>query len=384
MVCFFAEAFMEKILEEQLKRKCSLGETEIFSGKGIAANIPATLKTIYEDGTICLICDDNTEKFALPLADDFKDNGYKVLMRKSKETSCIPEYVRFVFGVGSGAVAETIKRVARELEADCALLLTAPSTDTILNGYAPKQVFIDENIMINCPNQSIAAGWGIVLSEHISAFESYFAKKVLSGEAAHGTDKRNRELPFGSDVCALAVKLLEISYGKRGFDTADVMARLLYRDAAERGERPRLVGEYKFLCSCVLGVFYSNFLGSPAIDVMPPVSAEGVAGELEKLCGADAFNLDKRIDFFNINSYFRISYILGEYRMDLLERLSGADMHSTQRYWRRIYPDAGYWLKETLTSRDLIKALALAGELTDGLLGYAAATGFTVDYYAEA
>ena len=83
----------------------------------------------------------------------------------------------------------------------------------------------------------------------------------------------------------------------------------------------------------------------------------------------------KCVDFFDINGYFRISYILGEYRLDLLEKLAGADVHSMQRFWRRLYLDAGYWLKSEICASEVIECMRLAGATSDSLAGYAFASG---------
>ena len=61
--------------------------------------------------------------------------------------------------------------------------------------------------------------------------------------------------------------------------------------------------------------------------------------------------------------------------MDLLEKLSGIDLHGMQRFWRRLYPDAGYWLKSEISAKEMLHTLALAGAQSDNLLGYAYASG---------
>ena len=89
-------------------------------------------------------------------------------------------------------------------------------------------------------------------------------------------------------------------------------------------------------------------------------------------------------DIFDVSGYFRINYILGEYRMDLLAELSSVDLGGAERKWRRMYPDAGFWMKSAFTSRDILRAMSLAGEFSGGLLGFAAATGLFAAMRAEA
>lgn len=366
---------MERMIEDKLIAERTLGDAEVFIGRGILPNVPATVSEIFEGGTLCLLYDEGTLRYAEELSGYFKDAGFRLIVKKSGEGVEVPDYVRFIFGAGGGSVADETKRLAERMGIDCAFLFTAPSTDNVLTGYCPKQVFIDENIFVKCPKECIAAGWGIALSEPLRDFENYFAKKVLAEKIPEYTD--NTILAPGADLVSLGMKLLEIGARKQRKDTAEIMAEILYQTVKKRGEKPRLIGEYKFLCGSALTVFYSSFLGSPAIDALPPACHDELIDEISRVTFASRENLLKSIDIFDANGYFRISYILGEYRMDLLERLSGIDLHAAQRFWRRLYPDAGYWLKHALTSRTVLKTLALAGELSGGLLGYAAATGFT-------
>lgn len=62
--------------------------------------------------------------------------------------------------------------------------------------------------------------------------------------------------------------------------------------------------------------------------------------------------------------------------MDLIAELASCDLTSAERKWRRMYEDAGFWMKSAFTSADMLRAMALAGELSGGLLGFAAGTGF--------
>ena len=171
---------------------------------------------------------------------------------------------------------------------------------------------------------------------------------------------------------ALAYALLEASLN-RVEDSAQIMAEILYASAVRDGKRPRLIGEYKYLASAVISAFYSAFLAAPSIDVMPPACREIASDELFEL-GLGRKRC-KSVDFFDLNGYFKISYILSEYRTDLLDKLGSIDFHSSQRFWRRLYPDAGYWLKGELTCKDLTDSLTLAGARSENLLGFAYASG---------
>lgn len=350
-----------------------IGDTSVIVTDDAAGCVPNELSTVFADGALFIVFDKKLNKLADSVANQLKRAGYRVSMAPCSQNAEAQEFVRFVLAIGAGTAAKEAKRIATEMGIDWSVLLTAPSTDTIMCDFAPKQVFIDTNIMLNCPIECIASGWGIVLSQPVSRFERYFAKKVL---ARGGEEFACEEADRNMDAVELAIRLLEISADKRGEDGADTLARIVYAQAKSQGKKPRLLGEYKFLSAALLSVFYSSFLGAPSIDAMPPSCRQSVLKSLEDL-GVDLPKTSKCIDFFAINSYFRISYILGEYRTDLLDKLSGIDMHTTQRFFRRLYPDAGYWLKGELSQRSLLRALSLAGELDGNLLGFAYASGFT-------
>ncbi len=367
---------MEENRTTRFKSDCKIKGADIFCGKNILGKIPSAVKEIFKSGTVCIVHDAGTKKYAVEMAGYFKQEGFKTMYADTIYKTDIPEYIRFVFGVGAGNVSDKCKWIANKLDIDYSFLYTAPSTDTILCGKSPKQVFIDENVLLNCPFECVAAGWGMVLSEQLNEFEGTFSTTVLSkGSNENGGGS---PLPYDkiNDRLSLAVKLIEMSASRRK-DTADIMSHILYANALKEGKKPRLLGEYKYVCSCALCVFYFNYLSSPSIDVMLPMARYNLLEKMKMLTGLEIKNDSKSVDFFDVNSYFRISYILGEYRTDLLEKLSNIDLHSSQRFWRRLYPDAGYWLKSELTSKKILDALWLASGVSDGLLGYAGASGVT-------
>lgn len=357
-------------------RRRTLGRTEVISGNDIVEEIPSYLTHTLAEGAICIIYDRNVTETADSIIKELKNSGYRVFVqavssarhKEGIQKAVIPDYVRHVLAVGAGTAAKYAKETAKGLDIEWSIYLTAPSTDTIMCGFAPNTVFIDEKVIINCPFECKASGYGILFSQPLNFFENFFSKKVLAKNTADNTAAYKSDM----DVCELAYALLEIS-SNRVTDSAQLMSEVLYRKAVNAGMRPRLIGEYKFLASACVASFYSAFLGAPSIDAMPPACREVAADKLDSLGYVN--KRPKNVDFFDANSYFRISYILSEYRMDLLEKLSSIDFHSSQRFWRRLYPDAGYWLKSEVTCRNLTDCLMLAGYLSDNLLGYAYASG---------
>jgi hypothetical protein len=46
-----------------------------------------------------------------------------------------------------------------------------------------------------------------------------------------------------------------------------------------------------------------------------------------------------------------------------------------QRFWRRLYIDAGYWLKSEITASEVLECMRLASVESRSLAGYAFASG---------
>lgn len=349
-----------------------IGASEVTVDEGVQV-VRAMFENLGEC-SMCVVFDEGVRSVAEQAIFELK-SVYRIFehcTNSSKgEAGDPPEFVRHIFGVGTGSVAEECKRLSEKLNADWSLLMTAPTTDDILCGKSPKNVFIAKNVMLNCPFECLAAGYGILFSEPLRAFENMFCDKVLAlGKAETAV------IGEANDAVELALRLLEISAEKQGADSAELTARLMRSIAIKAGRKPRLTGEYKFLASSLIAEFYSAFLGAPSIDCMPPSSLDGALDMLSYL-GAKEIIPPKRVDFFDANAYFRISYILSEYRMDLLDKLGGLDSRKKQRFWRRLYPDAGYWLKSEVTADELLRAMTLAGAFSDSLLGFAFASGLT-------
>lgn len=369
-VNMWQEVLMEKIMAQELKPRRVFGGTEIFVGCGISEAIPPTMARIIEGGSVALLYREDSD-FVERISRELRNCGYKIFSTDSSDK--IPEYVRFIFAVGGGDEAEDARLGAKRLGIEWGISLTVPSSDTILRG-APKQVYLDRDILSNCSREHLAAGWGLVYSQSFRRFEEYVKEKIMT--ASNACVERD-ELNPDADAVELALYLLESSVVERGEDNADVMARIMSDSDRMRGRKVRLHGEYKFVCAAVLNTFYSQYLSSPCLDCLPPPCHGDLLDEISALTGRTFETLVKVFDFFDTNSYFRISYILSEYRMDLLEKLKGIDFHTAQKRWRRMYNDAGYWLKSAMNAAEVLRALKLAAEIGDGLLRYIAETGFT-------
>jgi len=352
-----------------------INDTQVIYGD-VYPVIASKINEASKEGAICIVYDKNLRDIALSVADALKPTSRRLFLRAidkdANDSFELPDFVRYIIAVGCGYSACAGHVISSKLKVPWSIFLTAPTTDSILQGKSPNHVFIDKNVLINCPNECIAAGYGVLCSQGLHAFENLFARWILAdnaGDEIYSTFDDTNVNPM-----EIALALLEISAGKDRDDSADIMAKILYAKKKAEGKKPRLLGEYKYIAASTLFCLYSQILSSPAIDTLLP--REVCADETAlKDIGADIANPSKRFDFFDVNGYFRISYIFSEYRMDLLDKIGGAHSHSLDRAWRRIYDDAGFWLKSELTQKDVVDAMRLAGLKSDNLLGFAYAVG---------
>ena len=278
--------------------KRTLAKTDVIMGRNLGREVTPYFSHTLAEGAVCILYDRNVTALAEDITAEFKRAGYRVFMRavsskrhkQDDSDITVPEYVRHIFAIGAGTAASYAKRFAGDMDIPWSIYLTAPSTDTIMCGIAPNTVFIDENVLNNCPFECKASGYGILFAQPLCVFEGMFAKKVL----AINEGELNNPVQEISDMSELAFALLEISLTYRR-DSAQIMSDILYADALKRGRTPRLIGEYKFLAGACITAFYSSFLGAPSIDVMPPACREAAADRLASIGVLP--NSSKNVDF---------------------------------------------------------------------------------------
>ncbi len=359
--------------------KCMLLSSQVYVGDGVVDSVAIYLADEFREGALLVLYEEDNAYLMDKIARNLKKNGYRISLQKvcstihlknDKEGIEVQEFTRHILAVGGGQVTDIAKRVASDLSIDFSLILTMPCDDTILIGKCPKQVFIDENVLINSSNEQVASSYGYLLAHQLSQFENEFARLVLAEKRGEYCLKEIDKMTMSK----LCVELLKISSEKQGEDSADIMSKIMQATAISKSKKPRLMGEYKFIASVAIAAFYKAFLSALSLDIMPPRDLFFDSDKLQKI-GVNLTECQKRIDFFDINVYFRISYILGEYRTDLIDKLSHVDIHQTARFFRRLYDDALYHLKSEMSAKEVIGCMALAGLMSDNLLGYAYASG---------
>lgn len=358
----------------EIERLDNIGQCEIYVCDGFQ-QVKDKMVEMIDAGLVSILYDVKLKEYCDNFARSFR-GGNQVIFATCLESE-IPDHTRFIIGIGTGTIADKVRRKASTLDIDCALVFSAPTTDTILTPTTHptnfKAAFLDRTLIDTCPRECVASGWGIVLAEPLTNFEKYYNEKVLDKKST--TDKYDT-LSIENNNINLAYRLLQMSLCHCDTDNATIMAKVLYDGARRQGTHPRLVGEYKFISASVISTLYESYLSSPTIDCGIPPAHDINLETLTKLTGRSKNNLLKAFDFFDIDGYFRVGYILSEYRLDLLDKLRTVDFHSAQKRWRRLYADAGYWLKSAFSSNSLLTAMRLSAEIGNGLLRYIAESGF--------
>ena len=163
----------------RLKKEENIGNVEVYIVDDVC-QVKEKVVEYIDGGLISVIYDVKIKDYADNLSRCFRGGNYHLIETCLVEE--IPPHTRFIIGVGAGRVANEVRRKAEQLNIDCVLVFSAPTTDTVLqphNGKEFKAVFLEENLINSCPKQCIGSGWGIVLSEQLRGFEDYYEEKIF-------------------------------------------------------------------------------------------------------------------------------------------------------------------------------------------------------------
>lgn len=367
-------------------------------GKGNVKRIGAILSKTFDKGNVLVVFDERSEGVSDEVVRRLFQDGYFVRTAKTEgkpeKLPKIDECIKYIVGVGGGAVADDARLLARRQNVGYSLVMTAPDNDNfasdgayILCDYvhtgAPDFVLIDEDIVEKATGVETASGYGRVFSCLVSLFDVDFKKLMFNKDF---DDAKVNALADGIKVfeakkgddnfkTRLARLLFFISLAKNDLDmkaeSADAVARVM---SVKFG---RSFGENSFLSAYMILNVYRLYLESDAVDTLIP---EDIALTLKTLEKMRVVNYNKYMSELSITTatdYLKQTFILSEYRREMYERLDGMELTAVARFWRRLYDDAGFWLKRYADTEELFKVMALASELSEGgLLKYIKRTGF--------
>lgn len=364
----------------------TIGQTKVFVGENVLDKFSCLVEPYCKNFQVGLVYFDDDSNYARKIAHKLSKTVpslYELPLQQNAQidiSSELPEKVRFLILIGDETVLELGANYCKDRDLDFAILATTPTTDLYFSfGKSPCLIASDTNILRACPKKVLASGIGIVLSAKLKSFESHIENLFSeNGDCFQNVDIDYFDINDNIDPVFLFKMLLKLSEIKS--KNPYKLPCEIFADILKKSNKERTLGEYQYMASFVLNCFYQNLLSSEANDVLLPPDRVKTMKLLEKKCGYSYVAQVKNIDIFLITSYFRIKYIMREYRTDLLGELKKLKFETTQRLWRRQYPDAGFWLQNQFSINELLSMMSLAGEFSNGLLGFAKRSGVLEEF----
>lgn len=352
----------------------------------------------FDKGNVLVVFDEKSNDVSDDVVRYLLKGGYFVRTAethgKAEELPAVDECVKYIVGVGGGAVADDARLLAKRQSVGYSIVMTAPDNDNfasdgayILNEYvytgAPDFVLIDEEVVEKSTGVEAAAGYGRAFSCLVGLFDADFKKLMFArdfDESAVNTvaesikifESKKNDDNFKTRLARL---MFTISKAKNNLDmkaeSADAVARVMTEKFG------RTFGENSFLAAYMILNVYRLYLESDATDTLIPEDIVLTLKTLEKMRVVNYNNYMSDLSVTTATDYLKQTFILSEYRREMYERLNGMDLPAVAKFWRRLYDDAGFWLKRYASSDELFKVMALASELSEGgLLKYVKRTGF--------
>lgn len=367
-------------------------------GKGNLKKISDCLSKTFDKGNVLVVFDEKSSNVSDDVVRYLLKGGYFVRTAethgKAEELPAVDECVKYIVGVGGGGVADDARLLAKRQSVGYSIVITAPDNDNfasdgayIMNEYvytgAPDFVLIDEEIVEKSTGATAAAGYGRAFSCLVGLFDADFKKLMFArdfDESAVNTvaesikifESKKNDDNFKTRLARL---MFTISKAKNNLDmkaeSADAVARVMTEKFG------RTFGENSFLAAYMILNVYRLYLESDATDTLIPEDIVLTLKTLEKMRVVNYNNYMSDLSVTTATDYLKQTFILSEYRREMYERLDGMDLPAVAKFWRRLYDDAGFWLKRYASSDELFKVMALASELSEGgLLKYVKRTGF--------
>jgi hypothetical protein len=317
------------------------------------------------------------------LSSDYKVSALTLDVRapfseKLDALRALPEYIRLFVGIGGGEAAELAKIAAGERGALCVPVAAAPSSESFIapataKGVfkAPVMVLADKTLIAAAPARLIASGAGLMYSAWITFFDLRY-EEYLSGEENPSTQKLKKLLvefdgvpkdaDFPNRLCEYLMRLGIIKQDIGVVGAADAAGQALAYSV------DLYQGEAAFVSAYAIAFLYRAYLKNTVgvTDTLLPADKIKTRKLLQKKFGVNYFAGLTSADFAGHNNYFKHSFIVGEYRADLLAAAELFDMREKQRAFRRMYDDAGFALKAKLSVKELLRAVSLSGEIAEG------------------
>lgn len=406
---------------------CKCGKTHtaytrrIEAGEGAIGKLPAVCKEIVAEGRIGLVCDENVKNIALEAEGLLVRAGYRTRLftypanftstrEEAKKLTDASEDIRLWIAVGAGSIADTVRYGASSRANEWVLILTAPTTDSVLYPYCdyiengirvtfranpPIAAIADYSVIESAPKYTVAAGYGTLLSKLMRAFDFAFDEvtdkgrcKYLTGEFTENlTDFFNTQScePISLRICRTLLRLGIISQLSDDVDFNQGGEYFAARCLRAQHKDQRLTGENAALAALTAYCILDGYLKYSPDDIYIPSDAPEIFRYLDKTCGFNCISLLKNAKL-SAKPEANV-FVLKEYANDLLEKLHNlfGNVKGEAKQFRRLYEDAGYWLGSYSSDENVLKTVCAAyAAFGDGLLSSIVLGGALNDAIASA
>ncbi|MDR3293963.1 MAG: hypothetical protein LBT20_07685 [Clostridiales bacterium] len=213
-------------------------------------------------------------------------------------------------------------------------------------------VLTDETLTEAANGRAKAAAVGFFLTDALGRFDRLVSELLTSGAL---NDKKYRYAVNCLD--SIGVKGEKQPPSSGGEYGSALLSAELYRFRF-----PKLgLGEGAFLFAYTLIKLYKRFLERDFCDLAPPKDYGRFVEIMTKKYGGDAVRLLRDTECRGTDEYLLRRHVIGEYRAELyaLLKLLDAELPSLLKRFKRMYPDAGYFLKEEIKGKELLECTAL-------------------------
>lgn len=416
---------------------CRCGRThtvrtaDILFGSGVLADVGKAAQRIVPVGVrVLLVTDEAADKAAADRAERLMSRaGYRVRKHiiaplatiENADPSIADEDTKLVVGAGGGSVCDVAKYLGEALKIPVMIIATlpttagwlAPSAALTCEGFIelykvapPRAVLLDTDTLIGLPSETLACGFGEIMSRAAALFDwrfaslitgekycSYLAEQATAVmdaalERLSGVERGGRDIP--AILAELNLRLsavVQMTDNSRllcGGDTQILHALTML--ARHEDRQLRLQGETSFLLSGILLRVYRFALShiADAGFLAPPDNNL----RIEKL--VEYFGVTEARAAVKVQPYLRpetmrlYEYKLKEYRGELLSLLDVYEkkLDAARKIFRRLYDDDGYALLNYLGSDEVALSMGLAPDVREKftMLTYLKHTGFLEKY----
>ncbi len=333
----------------------------------------------------------------------FDEGGVESIENADKLLSRFPEDAKAVVAVGGGKVLDMAKYAAYRLKVPWFSVVTSLSSDSCLAPFSMlysggfKEIYVtappvgliaDTNILSGAGEALVAAGYGLAVSKRLAVLDWEFSSK-LTGEkycpfiagyavtAAENAESLGESLMRGDKkaVESLAENVLRLSLLSQIMKNSRLsngggthLCFALSGVMESAGRKPRLYGETAYLSAIFLSKVYRAFLRAELTEFLPPPDLNLRAEKLAAVFHTtEAAALKKVRPYMPMEAYAVASHKYREYRADFFASADNAvtALEHSVKAFRRMYGDAGYWIKNYISEQDYRTALALAPDLRE-------------------